>query len=631
VPYPTHPPVSTHTRSNTNTPTHTSALLPSPLSESSTDTKTLDTSNRHDSTSDTVPAPYLIVCTVHSFNKTRTLLKYSRTVFPLLLLCLLQCTHLNLHTLSTPFPDPDTSLYILSPFTNLLLFLSFISSRHHRLRSSVLSLLLYTRPTPVLGMPDHHRFAPYYRYYIPKQQSHPRHSHHLLQLHPPPPPDHSHHSTPPQHLHCSPRLNIFLLNIDGLTERKWTLTLTLARSHSAHILVLTETHLGPDQPPYIRRSSSQQLYISGPPKTGSDTHLGGLAVISLLDDYDLSPLPLPPSHHSIPHGHQILPCTVHHLPTGWKVNLLPTYSSPTSTSHNVQTLYDILDSLFSTNNTRSKPLPFLLLGDFNAYVGTEQETLASCPHPPPRSGDTNPIHQPSPQPSHLPTGRGRHLLDLFTSAYEAIMINLQSSPLPYTPPPPPHPGSTRILYNMNSLSDPRVPPALVSTLTAALPQFHHDFNTFDHLYTHNLLPLQAYLNHITDTVDTLLSTTAKSILGLRLPHPHKHHHPHNLHPPPTHTPEHTRARKTLHEDHQHPCLVKTVSPQPSRPTPTLRSRSYHHHPFPPTTTRLPLRQPRSTLQPSPFRLCPQPLLTPLFHQTHYPQTTPHKSPEKYLY
>jgi hypothetical protein len=104
---------------------------------------------------------------------------------------------------------------------------------------------------------------------------------------------------------------------------------------------------------------------------------------------------------------------------------------------------------------------------------------------------------------------------------------------------------------MRSLSDPRVPPALVSTLTAALPQFHHDFNTFDHLYTHNLLPLQAYLNHITNTVDTLLSTTAKSILGLRLSHPHKHHDPHNLHPPPTHTPEHTRARKTLHEDHQH--------------------------------------------------------------------------------
>ena len=114
-----------------------------------------------------------------------------------------------------------------------------------------------------------------------------------------------------------------------------------------------------------------QLYISGPPKTGSDTHLGGLPVISLLDDYELSPLPIPPSHHSILHGHQILPYTVHHLPTGWKVNLLPTYSSPTNTSHNVQTLYDILESPFSTNNTRSKSLPFLLLWDLNTNVGTE--------------------------------------------------------------------------------------------------------------------------------------------------------------------------------------------------------------------------------------------------------------------
>jgi hypothetical protein len=40
-------------------------------------------------------------------------------------------------------------------------------------------------------------------------------------------------------------------------------------------------------------------------------------------------------------------------------------------------------------------------------------------------------------------------------------------------------------------------------------------------------------------------------LGLRLTHPSKHHDPHNLRPPPpTHTPEHTRSRKTLHEDHQ---------------------------------------------------------------------------------
>jgi hypothetical protein len=100
---------------------------------------------------------------------------------------------------------------------------------------------------------------------------------------------------------------------------------------------------------------------------------------------------------------------------------------------------------------------------------------------------------------------------------------------------------------MRSLSGPHVSPALVSTLLDDLPQFHHDFNTFDHLYTHNLPPLQAYLNNITDTVDKSLSATAESVLGLRLPHPHKHHDPHNLHPPPTHTghiPEHTRARKT---------------------------------------------------------------------------------------
>jgi hypothetical protein len=55
------------------------------------------------------------------------------------------------------------------------------------------------------------------------------------------------------------------------------------------------------------------------------------------------------------------------------------------------------------------------------HVGTEQEALPSCPHPPPRSGDTNPIHQPSPQPSHLPTGRDRHLLDLLTSVSLLIL------------------------------------------------------------------------------------------------------------------------------------------------------------------------------------------------------------------
>jgi hypothetical protein len=63
---------------------------------------------------------------------------------------------------------------------------------------------------------------------------------------------------------------------------------------------------------------------------------------------------------------------------------------------------------------------------------------------------------------------------------------------------------------------PPYPSVLVSTLTFDLPQFHRDFNTYDHLYTHNLLPLQTYLNNITNTVHTLLSVTTKSILGLRL-------------------------------------------------------------------------------------------------------------------
>jgi hypothetical protein len=66
--------------------------------------------------------------------------------------------------------------------------------------------------------------------------------------------------------------------------------------------------------------------------------------------------------------------------------------------------------------------------DLNAYVGTEQEVLPVCPHPPSRSGDTNSAHQQSPRLSALPTGIGRHLLDLLITATLLIL----NGRFPYT-------------------------------------------------------------------------------------------------------------------------------------------------------------------------------------------------------
>jgi hypothetical protein len=83
-----------------------------------------------------------------------------------------------------------------------------------------------------------------------------------------------------------------------------------------------------------------------------------------------------------------------------------------------------------------------------------------------------------------------------------------------------------IPYNMRSLADPRVGPTLVSTLTTTLPQFHDDFDTFDHLYTH--------------------------------------------------TPEHALDRKTLHEDHQHDLRVWSKLSQ-SNPLDPLRVCAHGVH------------------------------------------------------
>jgi len=148
-----------------------------------------------------------------------------------------------------------------------------------------------------------------------------------------------------------------------------------------YLLILTETHLGPAPAPYVTRTSSHSLYLSGPPKSRSDHHLGEIAVISLYDEYELLALPLPVIHSTLPYDHQLLPCTVLHTPTSWKLALFPTYSSPTSTPHNVQTLYDILDALYATNNPLPTPLAVLLLGDLNAYVAPNKKLSPLAPPP----------------------------------------------------------------------------------------------------------------------------------------------------------------------------------------------------------------------------------------------------------
>jgi hypothetical protein len=155
----------------------------------------------------------------------------------------------------------------------------------------------------------------------------------------------------------------------------------------------------------------------------------------------------PPLYIPPPASHQILPWTVTHTPTGWQIALLPTYSSPEQhsptasaqqRSHEVRQYYEALSVLLDSNATLLRPLPHLLLRDFNAYMGTHHESPCAIPrsgdldYPHHRDGDPQSHHQPTTHPSNLPTGRGRYLLNL-CDTHGLLILNGR---YPRSPTPP---------------------------------------------------------------------------------------------------------------------------------------------------------------------------------------------------
>jgi hypothetical protein len=171
------------------------------------------------------------------------------------------------------------------------------------------------------------------------------------------------------------QLNVLLFNVHGLTLLKWQTLKLLATNRKAHVIVLTETHLGVTPPPYIVNHHSSTLFVGGPLKTGTSFYRGGVAVICLDDDYTLERTIPGSAYTPSPVTHQILPCTVTHTPTGWATALIVAYSSPekVGSPHPIQQFYKALSFLLDSNSSLPRPLPCLLLGDFNVYVGTEQE------------------------------------------------------------------------------------------------------------------------------------------------------------------------------------------------------------------------------------------------------------------
>jgi len=92
--------------------------------------------------------------------------------------------------------------------------------------------------------------------------------------------------------------------------------------------------------------------------------------------------------------------------------------------HNLEGLSVLLDS----NTTLLRPLPHLLVGDFNAYVDTHQESPRALPdsndldYPHHRDGDLQPHHQTTTHPSNLSTSRGRYLLNL-CDTHDLLLLN----------------------------------------------------------------------------------------------------------------------------------------------------------------------------------------------------------------
>ena len=232
------------------------------------------------------------------------------------------------------------------------------------------------------------------------------------------------------------RFNALLFNVHGLTLLKWQTLKTIATNHKVQVIVLTETDLGVTPPPYITAYHTSTLFLGAPLKTGTSFYRGGVAVICL-DDYTLERTIRASAYCPSPATHQILPCTVSHTPTGWATGLIVSYSSPEKVGSPIQQFYIALSFLLDDNSSLPRPLPCLLIGDFNAYVGTEQEEpwglahAGGLHHPPHRTGDPQILHQPALHPSEQSTGRGRHLLNLINQ-HGLLILNgrCPQGPLP---------------------------------------------------------------------------------------------------------------------------------------------------------------------------------------------------------
>jgi hypothetical protein len=90
---------------------------------------------------------------------------------------------------------------------------------------------------------------------------------------------------PTRSLRAPVRLNIMLFNANGLTLPRWLTIQATALQQGVHVIVLTETHLGITTPPYIVDHHPSHLFFSGPQKKGKTHHRGGVAIISLHEDY----------------------------------------------------------------------------------------------------------------------------------------------------------------------------------------------------------------------------------------------------------------------------------------------------------------------------------------------------------
>jgi hypothetical protein len=172
--------------------------------------------------------------------------------------------------LSSPFRGPDRR----APFSLSLSFPLHIPPGG--LYLAPLVALPMTTAMPRCNTPDRPRIM---QPYTPALTGSP--------LLPPPLPLRRQRLARTQSVRAPVQLNVLLFNVHGLTLLKWQTLKLVATNHKAHVIVLTETHLGVTPPPYIIHHHSSSLFFGGPLKTGTSFYRGGVAVICLDDDYAL--------------------------------------------------------------------------------------------------------------------------------------------------------------------------------------------------------------------------------------------------------------------------------------------------------------------------------------------------------